>query len=64
MTLPLSVSPGTKCKTAKFADERSTAAKGNFIRDNGLLGFSMWELAADYDDILVGTITNAMKCLD
>jgi chitinase len=38
------------------------AAKGNFIRDNGLLGFSMWEIGADYNDILLNSITNAMRC--
>jgi chitinase len=40
------------------------AAKGDFIRDQGLLGFAMWELAADYDDILLTAISDAMKCPD
>jgi chitinase len=38
------------------------AEKGHFIRDKGLLGFAMWEAGADSDEILVTTVSDAMRC--
>jgi GH18 family chitinase len=38
------------------------AAKGEFIRDQGMLGFAMWEAGGDYNDILLDSITAAAKC--
>jgi hypothetical protein len=29
-----------------------------------MLGFAMWELATDYNDILLDSITEAMRCPD
>jgi chitinase len=37
-----------------------TAAKGRFIQELGLRGFSMWEAAGDYKDILLDAISIAM----
>ena len=36
------------------------AAKGNFIANQGLAGFAMWEAAGDYDDVLLDAISNAV----
>lgn len=36
------------------------AAKGNFISSNDLLGFAVWHVAGDYNDILLGAISDAM----
>lgn len=43
-----------------YDDARSFAAKGNFISSNGLLGFAVWHVAGDYNDILLGAISDAM----
>jgi chitinase len=43
-----------------YDDARSYEAKGKFIKDAGLLGFSMWEAAGDYDDILLDSIRSAL----
>jgi GH18 family chitinase len=40
--------------------DAATAAKGAFIRDQGLLGFAMWESVGDYDDLLLDAIENGM----
>ena len=37
-----------------------TAAKGKFIRDNGLRGFALWEASTDYNNLLVDAISNAI----
>ncbi|KAL0059639.1 hypothetical protein AAF712_013604 [Marasmius tenuissimus] len=39
-----------------FDNARSFAAKGEFIRANGLAGFAMWEAGGDSDDILLDAI--------
>lgn len=31
-------------------------AKGKFIKDNGLRGFSMWEAGGDYNDLLIDAV--------
>lgn len=41
-----------------FDDPKAFAAKGQFIKDMGLAGFAMWELGADYNNILVDAIRN------
>ncbi|KAG2366205.1 glycoside hydrolase family 18 protein, partial [Suillus spraguei] len=43
-----------------FDNARSFAAKGKFIKDTGLHGFTMWEVAGDHDDILLDAIRGAM----
>ncbi|KAF9266291.1 glycoside hydrolase [Marasmius fiardii PR-910] len=42
-----------------FDNVRSFTAKGEFIRDKGLAGFSMWEAGGDKDDILLDAIRSA-----
>ncbi|KAJ7587134.1 glycoside hydrolase family 18 protein [Mycena floridula] len=43
-----------------YDDATSLAAKGKFINDQGLLGFAMWQVAGDSDDILLDAISGAM----
>ena len=38
---------------------QSYAAKGKFILDTNLRGFSMWEAGGDFDDILLNSIREA-----
>ena len=38
---------------------QSFAAKGKFILDTKLRGFSMWEAGGDYNNILVNSIREA-----
>jgi chitinase len=40
-----------------------SAAKGHFIRDMGLKGFSMWESEGDYKNILLDSISKAAGIL-
>jgi chitinase len=40
-------------------DARSLAMKGKLIKDMGLRGFTMWEAAGHYDDILLDSIRKA-----
>lgn len=46
-------------KPAAFA-----AAKGKFILDNGLAGFSMWDATGDSDNILLDSINGALGLAD
>ena len=41
-------------------DPTSFAAKGTFIRDQGLRGFAIWEAAGDYNDLLLDAVSNAI----
>ncbi|KAG6831777.1 hypothetical protein H0H92_007929 [Tricholoma furcatifolium] len=41
-----------------YDNPQSFTAKGNFIKANGLRGFSIWESAGDYNDLLVNAILN------
>ncbi|KAI0701975.1 glycoside hydrolase [Cytidiella melzeri] len=43
-----------------YDDPNSFAAKGDFIREKGLLGFAMWEAGGDYKDLLLDAIENGM----
>ncbi|KAJ8495473.1 hypothetical protein ONZ45_g12843 [Pleurotus djamor] len=43
-----------------FDDARSFAAKGAFIKEKGLVGFSMWEAGGDPDNILLDSIRDAV----
>ncbi|KDQ11023.1 glycoside hydrolase family 18 protein [Botryobasidium botryosum FD-172 SS1] len=43
-----------------YDDAQSFAAKGQFIKENELLGFSMWEMGGDYNDILLNSIRSAI----
>lgn len=45
-----------------FDNQQSLAAKGKFIQENGLRGFTMWEAAGDYNDMLLDSIRDAMGC--
>lgn len=42
-----------------YDDPTSFAAKGKFIVDNKLLGFSMWDITGDSNDLLVDALTQA-----
>lgn len=44
-----------------FDDARSLEEKGGFIEEMGLAGFTMWNIAGDYEDILVEAITRGMS---
>jgi chitinase len=39
-----------------FDDAQSFAAKGAFVKSQGLRGFAMWEASGDYQDILLDSI--------
>lgn len=39
---------------------RGAAAKGQFIVDQGLAGFAMWQAGGDYQDLLLDSINGAM----
>ncbi|KAG2353437.1 glycoside hydrolase superfamily, partial [Suillus spraguei] len=43
-----------------FDNARSFAAKGKYIKEIGLCGFIIWEVAGDYHDILLDSIREAM----
>ena len=43
-----------------YDDPTSFAAKGTFIRDQGLRGFAIWEAAGDYNDLLLDAVSNAI----
>jgi len=43
-----------------YDDATSFNAKGKFITDSGLLGFSMWDVSGDFNDILTDAIRNGM----
>lgn len=47
-----------------YDDAQSFAAKGKFIVDNNLLGFSMWDVAGDSNDLLVDAILTAADATD
>ncbi|KAF5353735.1 hypothetical protein D9758_008619 [Tetrapyrgos nigripes] len=42
-----------------FDDPRAYAAKGQFIKDQKLDGFAMWEAGGDYNNILLDSVRNA-----
>ncbi|KAJ7128921.1 chitinase [Mycena crocata] len=42
-----------------YDDPRSFAAKGAFVRANGLAGFSMWEVGGDPEGVLLDAILSA-----
>ncbi|TFK64051.1 endochitinase [Pluteus cervinus] len=44
-----------------YDDAKSFAAKGHFIANMGLRGFSMWEAGGDYHDTLTTSIRNAAE---
>ncbi|KAJ7885186.1 glycoside hydrolase family 18 protein [Mycena olivaceomarginata] len=43
-----------------YDDATSFAAKGTFINAQGLLGFSVWDVTGDYNDILLDSLHEAM----
>ncbi|KAG1827821.1 chitinase [Suillus variegatus] len=45
-----------------FDNVRSFAAKGKYIKDTKLRGFSMWEAGGDYKDMLLDSIIDAFEC--
>ncbi|KAF8070443.1 endochitinase [Lyophyllum atratum] len=42
-----------------YDNAQSFAAKGDFIKSNGLRGFAVWEAAGDFNDLLANAILNA-----
>jgi chitinase len=50
---------GTKQLMVSYDDPQSFAAKGDFIVANDLLGFSMWDITGDKNDVLVDAISKA-----
>ncbi len=36
-------------------------AKGRFIKDNRLRGFSMWEAGGDYNDLLLNAVRSGAE---
>jgi chitinase len=45
-----------------FDNAQSFTAKGKYIKETGLRGFSMWETGGDYNNILIDAITEAIDC--
>jgi chitinase len=43
-----------------YDDATSFTAKGAYIEQTGLRGFSMWEAGGDFDDILLDAIRDAV----
>ncbi|KAJ6532717.1 glycoside hydrolase family 18 protein [Mycena vulgaris] len=43
-----------------YDDADSFAAKGRFINDRGLLGFAVWDVTGDQNDILLNSLHQAM----
>lgn len=41
-----------------YDNTQSFAAKGDFIKTNGLKGFAVWEAAGDFNDLLINAILN------
>jgi chitinase len=41
-------------------DSSFTAAKGKFINAQGLLGFAVWDVTGDQNDILLDSLHQAM----
>jgi len=41
-----------------YDNTQSFAAKGDFIKTNGLKGFAVWEAAGDFNDVLINAILN------
>ncbi|KAJ7604929.1 hypothetical protein B0H17DRAFT_905233, partial [Mycena rosella] len=55
------ISPLKPCTVyLALAYEYAPAAKGDFIADNSLAGFAMWEVTGDYNAILVDSLYTAM----
>jgi chitinase len=52
-------SPASWVKVS-YDDARSFDAKGTWLAQNGLKGFSMWEAGGDYQDILLDSIRSAV----
>ncbi len=42
-----------------FDDAKAFAAKGKFIKTQGLRGFAIWEAGGDFKDILLDSISKA-----
>jgi len=45
----------------EYDDPRSFKAKGEFILNEGLKGFAMWDAGSDYDDLLLDAICEGAK---
>ncbi len=43
-----------------FDNADSYAAKGEFIMDNSLAGFAIWEVGGDYNDILLDAVRSVV----
>lgn len=44
-----------------YDDPTSYIAKGKFVIDNHMLGFSMWNIADDFNGVLIDAITQAVN---
>ena len=42
-----------------FDDAKSFSVKGNFIKENNLRGFAVWESGGDHNDILLDAVRTA-----
>ena len=47
-----------------YDDPQSFAAKGDYIIQNNLLGFAMWDSTGDYNGLLVNSLTSAAGVTD
>jgi chitinase len=45
-----------------FDNAESYAAKGSYVKNAGLRGFSMWEAGGDYNNMLLDSIIEAAEC--
>jgi len=54
----------SKSLMVSYDDPESFAAKGEFIIQNNLLGFSMWDITGDHNDLLVDAITSGAGVTD
>jgi len=55
---------GIKQLMVSYDDPQSFAAKGKFIIENNLLGFSMWALGGDYNNLLAKSLNTAAGVTD
>lgn len=60
---PYVYNPSTQVMVS-YDDTRSFAAKGQFINDQNLLGFAMWEAAGDYKDMLLDAISDGIGIVE
>jgi len=57
---PYVYNPNTQVMVA-YDNAESFSAKGNFITQEGLAGFALWEMGGDYNNILFNALTSAIS---